>query len=337
VTAADGRRSRVYDFHGLRLGCAASDRVMRALEARLGRFAAEDGGPFDLFVDYRIEPRGAPTVPLPPDGRVVYESPMGEVLYSEGLDRLFITSRWPITAECDPVQGRAVIRVDDTADDHHSWALSHPLLTIPLIEILKRRDRFSIHAAGVASQGRGLLIPGSSGSGKSTLALALARAGFGVLGDDMLFLVRDGDGLQALGFPEEFDLTDDTVRLFPELSDLLAVEREEGWPKRRLRAEERYGAEIVWRCRPRMLVFPRVAHAERSRLTPMDAGEALLELVPNILLTEPASSQRHLDVLAELASSAVCYRLETGTDFGDLARRLRELLESLPQASPDRP
>jgi hypothetical protein len=59
----------------------------------------------------------------------------------------------------------------------------------------------------------------------------------------------------------------------------------------------------------------------------MDSGEALLELAPNILLTEPTVSQRHLDVLAELVSTCPCYRLQTGTDFGDLAIRLAALLE----------
>jgi hypothetical protein len=327
VSARGGWPSRVYDFHGLRLGCSAAAAVMAALDARFGRFASEEGGRFDLSVDYVVEPPGAPRPATPPGGRVVYASPMGEVVYSEDLDRLFIDSKWPITAECDPALGRATIRVYE-AEDAHSWALSHPLLTIPLIEILKRRNRFSVHAAGVAAEGRGLLIPGSSGSGKSTLALALAREGFGILGDDMLFLAHDEAGLSALGFPEEFDLTDETVRLFPELADLFARERERGWPKRRLRADQRYGVEIVWRCRPRVLVFPRVAHTERSVLTPMSAAEALLELVPNVLLTEPASSQRHLEALAALASSSACYRLETGTDFRELAERLRALLRA---------
>jgi hypothetical protein len=51
--------------------------------------------------------------------------------------------------------------------------------------------------------------------------------------------------------------------------------------------------------------------------------------VPNILLTEPASSQNHLDVLTELVSSCACFRLETGTDFDELAVSLRAMLERL--------
>jgi hypothetical protein len=324
----DGRL-RIYDFHDVRLGCFAGETVTTAIAERLGRFAQAGSGPCDVRIDYRCVGAGERhAIPAPPeDARLIYESPMGEVLYSDGADQMFIRASWPIRAACDPRRGEATISIAGAADEH-TWALSHPLLTIPLIEMLKRRARFSVHAAGVALGDKGLIIPGSSGSGKSTLALALARAGFGFLGDDMLFLVRAADGLRALGFPEAFDLTDDTVRLFPDLADLLEVEKQPGWPKRQLRAEERFGAEVVWQCRPVALVFPRVAHSARSTLTPMDRSEALLELVPNILLTEPISSQQHLDALSQLVASSACYRLETGTDFVELASQLGGLLET---------
>jgi hypothetical protein len=326
----DGRL-RVYDFHQLRLGCFADELVSTALDARLGRFAQTGSGPCDVRFEYRCVGVGEPhAVPEPPeDARPVYESPMGTVLYSDRADRMFISSKWPIRAACDPRSGETTISVAGDAEEH-LWALSHPLMTIPLIETLKRRGRFSVHAAGLAVGQKGLLIPGSSGSGKSTLALALARAGFGYLGDDMLFLDRAGEGLRALAFPEAVDLTDETVRLFPDLADLLGNEKRPGWPKRQLRAEERFGAEIVWQCRPVALVFPRVARSGRSMLTPMDRGEALLEILPNILLTEAASSQQHLEALGELVASCACYRLETGTDFAELATRLRGILEAVP-------
>jgi hypothetical protein len=323
---------RVYDFHDVRLGCFGAEEVTTALDARLGRFPAAGEGACDIRFDYRCVAAGEPLVTgpaAPVRERVVYESPMGKVLYGDGSDRMHIRSVWPIAATCDPVRGETTVSIAGPVDEH-LWALSHPLLTIPLIEKLKRRGLFSIHAAGVARGGKGLLIPGSSGSGKTTLALALSRAGFGFLGDDMLFLVPGANGLRALAFPEPFDLTDDTVRLFPDLADLLAVEKQAGWPKRQLRAEERFGSEIVWQCRPVALVFPRVAASRRSTLQPMDPGEALLELVPNILLTEAASSQQHLTVLGQLAKTCGCYRLETGTEFGELATLLGELLETAP-------
>jgi hypothetical protein len=152
------------------------------------------------------------------------------------------------------------------------------------------------------------------------------RAGFGFLGDDTLFLARRPEGLRLLAFPDEVDVTEQTVAFFPELGPHLAAARP-GWRKRQLRAEDVYGAEVVWECAPGHLVFPRVSGREESRLLPLEAGEALLELVPNVLLTEPASSQAHFDALAELAAASSCWRLETGRDLDGAVRLLTGLLE----------
>jgi hypothetical protein len=207
--------------------------------------------------------------------------------------------------------------------------LSHPLVTLPLVELLKRRGLYSLHAGGLCRDGRGLVLPGTSGAGKSTLTLALVRAGFGFLGDDTLFLARRPEGLRLLAFPDEVDLTEQTVAFFPELARYLTAPRP-GWRKRQLRAEEAYGAEVVWECAPGHLVFPRVAGREESRLFPLEAGEALLELAPNVLLTEPVSSQAHLDALAELANASTCWRLETGRDLDGAVRLLARLFEGSP-------
>jgi hypothetical protein len=58
----------------------------------------------------------------------------------------------------------------------------------------------------------------------------------------------------------------------------------------------------------------------------LSPGEALLELAPNVLLTEARSSQAHLDVLAELVERSDCYRLATGTDLQGAVELLGALL-----------
>ena len=83
---------------------------------------------------------------------------------------------------------------------------------------------------------------------------------------------------------------------------------------------------MVWECAPAVLVFPRVAGLPASELTPLSPGEALLELAPNVLLTEARSSQGHLDTLAELVERSACYRLETGTDLESAVELLGGLL-----------
>jgi hypothetical protein len=246
---------------------------------------------------------------------------VGEVVYDDRADVLYIDYGPRLRVLCDVGQGR--VRASALgAEPADLWAVSHPLFTLPLVELLKRRGLYGLHAGGVCRNGRALLLPGTSGSGKSTLTLALARAGFGFLGDDTLFL-KEG---RVLAFPDEFDLTDETVSFFPELAPLLAGERPDGWRKRQLRVEKEYGAEVVWDCEPALLVFPRVTGGPESELIPMEPGEALLELVPNVLLTDPGSSQAHLDALAGLAERCRCYRLETGRDLEGAVRMLEALI-----------
>lgn len=318
--------AQVYDFHGLGLSLDGSPAVLDALSARIGRFPV--GGSDVAHIRFSYHSRSQPRAE-PPDVRVVYESEMGRALYSEDQDSLFIRSIWSVGADVSPSEGRVTVCVDGAQEDH-VWALSHPMFTLPLIELLKRRDRFNVHAAGLAVDGKALLLAGTSGSGKSTLSLALARLGFGFMSDDLVFLAREESHLTACAFPEAFDLTESSLRLFPDLAHLLDTPRQQGWPKHQLPLGGRLAAQVVWSAQPSLLVFPQVHRAKSSLISPLTRSEALLELVPNVLLTETVASQRHLDALGDLVNSCACYRLQTGTDFPELALRLRELLASSP-------
>ena len=312
-----------YDLHGVRIGLSAEGEAARAADgvhSRLAGLPRDGGPPYD--VTFEIQASGA--FERPAAARPVYDPPVGEVLYDDGADLLYIAYGPRLSVLCEPGRGLARASAAGLQEDD-LWALSHPLFTLPLVELLKRRGLYGLHAGGLCRNGRALLLPGTSGSGKSTLTLALARAGFGFLGDDTLFLASRPGGLKILAFPDEFDLTDQTVAFFPELAPLLDAGRPSGWRKRQIRAERQYGAEIVWECEPALLVFPRVAGVPESELTPMPPDEALLELAPNVLLTEPASSQAHFDALAELVERSDCWRLATGTDLEGAVRLLEEL------------
>ncbi len=226
---------------------------------------------------------------------------------------------------CDIAAGAVQVSFVESELDN-LWLLSHPMFTIPFIELAKRRGLYSVHAACLSAGGRGVLIPGVSGSGKSTLAVGLLWTGFDFLEDDMAFLSPRPNAVRALGFPDEIDLTENTVRMFPELAFLAKQPVAVGWPKRQLRPEDVYGVEPQTECTPALIVFPTISKEGRSALTPMDRGAALLELAPNVLLTEPSSCQAHLDALARLTRQCECYRLETGQDFEEVATLLRGLL-----------
>ncbi len=318
---------RAYLLHGVRLGVLAAGEGKRAAEgvhARLAGLPLDGGPPYD--VTFEIRAAGSHEFDRPDAARPVYDPPLGEVVYDDAADRLFIGYGPRLRVLCEPGQGRARASAAGM-EEEDLWSLSHPLFTLPLVELLKRRGLYGLHAGGVCRDGRALLLPGTSGSGKSTLTLALARAGFGLLGDDTLFLAqRPGEGLRILAFPDEFDLTDQSVAFFPELKSLAGEARLVGWRKRQVRVERAYGAPVVWECAPAVLVFPQVAGVRHSELEPLSPGEALLELAPNVLLTEPRSSQAHLDTLAALVAASRCFRLATGTDLEEAVRIVGGLL-----------
>jgi len=314
--------SHRYSFHGVGVTVSADDPgLLEAVHGRLRMF--EDASASSELAFVYLPPRPEHSLARPSGrSRPVYDAPAGEVAYFPDDDLLYLTHEDAVRVLCEPARGRSTLSVVSGAEPN-PWLLSRPLLTLPLVELLKRRGRYSLHAAGLAVDGRALLLTGTSGAGKSTLALALARAGVGFMGDDMVFLESRPDGLRVLAFPDEVDVTETTAAFFPELHDL---RRRPSWPKSQLRVDERYGTETVLEAAPGALVLCRVAEAEVSELMPVSSDEALLELAPNVLLTEPESSQAHLDALGELVRASACYRLEAGRDLEALPALLRGLL-----------
>ncbi|MDQ3139111.1 MAG: hypothetical protein M3Q15_00080 [Pseudomonadota bacterium] len=69
-----------------------------------------------------------------------------------------------------------------------------PLLKAQLIESVLACARYEValHAAALARENDAVLLLGSPGAGKTTLAIALARAGFEVLADDVVLLHETG-------------------------------------------------------------------------------------------------------------------------------------------------
>ena len=138
--------------------------------------------------------------------RSVSDTERGEVAYADAAGLLYLAFGDRIRALCDPARGRTRVSVcNPDADD--LWLLSHPILTLPLLEMLKWRGLYGIPRGRSQSwPGRGLILPGTSGAGKTTLAVALARSGFDFLGDDMLFLSAACRPPRVRAFHDEVDV-----------------------------------------------------------------------------------------------------------------------------------
>jgi hypothetical protein len=318
--------NRSYSLHSCRITVSAWPELMAAIHARLELFAIAPAAAHD--VELTFHPARAAGHKTTPAGRRVYDFPDGEVAYDDVWDRLTMTVGDRISAICEPTAGRARVFVE-SPQKSDLYVLSHPVLSLLLMELLKRSRLYPLHAAGVALDGHGVLLAGTSGAGKSTLSVALARRGFSFLSDDTVFLQADTSGWCLRAFPDQIDLCPDTVDLFPELQEVASFELPPGWRKRQIRAEVVYGAPISWTAKPQTLIFPSVSGASSSVIRPLSREQALFELAPNVLLTDTARSQQHLNALAGVISQCACYRLDTGRDLDDAVAVVRTAMTSL--------
>ena len=321
------QQTRSYSFHGLDLRIACSAAIADSLDSRFRLLPSGEKHQQIISFNFRSVPDGSQHCVEKPqgEGRSFYELPSGEGVYFKGGDQLYLSFGDGVRVLSRPDLGCASFSVVES-EPANLFMASHLMLTILLVEMLKRRGCYSMHAAGFSKDGKVILIPGTSGAGKSTLAITLLRGEFGYLSDDMVFLRRSSDGLRVLGFPEDVDVSDQTIRFFSELDFLRGVPKPFAWAKSQVRADEVYGIEVIREARPGAIVIPKISAKEKSEIRPIDADEALLEMVSNVLLTEGRSCQSHLDILTELVRQTPCYRLETGRDFDRIPVILGELL-----------
>jgi hypothetical protein len=318
----DTRPRVAYQMHGVSVAIESDEAtLMSRLQSRLGPFSLPAGEVTDseLRFEFRMTEAGGGIEGAPVPHRTVYQVADVEFRYDDAYDLLFVTCGQRLVGVCHGQRGVALFEVGaDSVDDLELY--SQTLFTVCLVELMKRHGRFSLHAAGIAVADKGILIAGPSGAGKSTLAIVLLqslgeRARF--LGDDMLFLSSGAGGIRALGWPEPIDVGEWTQRKLPNLLARMHMTATAG-RKGQIAAAEVAGAIPVLDTRPEVIVFPRVTEQATSSLIPMSPDEALLELAPNVLLTEATSSQAHLAALGFLARQCRCYRLEAGRDIESL-------------------
>jgi hypothetical protein len=200
------------------------------------------------------------------------------------------------------------------------------LLLMAVTGLLRRTGLYTLHATALARDGRGVLISAPSGRGKTTSCLALLRAGYRFLSDDHPFLRDDARGPRVLSFPVKVDVTDRTVRFFPELQAASALLRP-GLFKRHFYVDEVYGDVVVDSCDPAVILLPQVTDCPTSRAEPLPRSRALEALLPEALLVlDRAVARRHFALMGRLVETAACYRLHFGRNVLELPRLVDRLL-----------
>jgi hypothetical protein len=199
---------------------------------------------------------------------------------------------------------------------------------LALIELLRRRELYTIHATALEYHGCAVLIPGNSGRGKTTSFISLLRSGYRYLSDDHPLLHDSGAHIEVLPFPIKINVTDATVQFFPELREASEQVLHPGFPKRYFYADELYPTAVGERCQPAIVLFPHVVDAPRSRLELLPKSRALEALLPQALLVyDKEVARREFQVLAKLVQQVDCYRLHFGRDILDLPQLITPVLE----------
>lgn len=124
--------------------------------------------------------------------------------------------------EIDRAGPRALFRVPEPLS---AAELLHPYLAPVASVVALWSGRESLHAAAVVVDGRAWGLLGARESGKSSTVAWLARAGFGVLCDDILVL----DGGAAFAGPRAIDLRGDAAAQLEAGEELGMVGERERW------------------------------------------------------------------------------------------------------------
>lgn len=198
-----------------------------------------------------------------------------------------------------------------------------------LIQLLKREGLYTLHATALEKDGQGILIPGCSGRGKTTAFIALLRSGFRCISDDHPLLHEKDGKLELLAFQEKVDITDQSVRFFPELVNANPGLLYQGVLKKYFFVEDVYPNSIAHVCQPRLLFFPQVIDSSHSLLEPFPRARALEELLPETLAVhDKAAAKREFQFLSRMVQELDCYLLYFGHDVLDLPSLVLPLLKA---------
>jgi hypothetical protein len=110
-------------------------------------------------------------------------------------------------------------------------------------------------------------------------------------------------------------LTSFAAARFSELNSRVAAEPQTGFPKRLARVEDMFGIAAVQTCTPKAIVFPEVVLGEPSSIAVLDPGEALIRLVPDVLLTDAAATSAHVAAISACLDQVSCYTVRSGIDL----------------------
>jgi len=261
-------------------------------------------------VDLQLKMCNTP-FPLPHDAVKEIKGPL--ITYYSKSDVLYFISTNGSLISLDPVH--RVAKGFLTYD-----LLNKPLdlfsfVVEPIVEMLKYRGLYFIHAAALSGSGMTFLVSGASGCGKTTTSLSLVANGFKYVSDDTIFIRRSNEGVQVYPLFKSFNLDKDLAGRFPQI-----IEDQ----KKPVSSDIKIPIDIseivpdshISSAKPDVIIFPKITSINRSEIRPIGNMEVYKRLLSQIILAiDKNIAKKQLHVLELLVKQTKGFELLSGKDL----------------------
>ena len=322
-----GETHRHYDLNGQYLTVVALEGAPAdLLDPVLAPFAVTGGGVPDCRITVAIRDR------LPPEPRGPFrwkgklpEGPSASLVYDAGRRILHAPGHYEVSLQDNAEVGAIALKPGNAG------LLAATAVFWLLGQIMASRGRHLVHAACLVRGGTddAVLVFAPSGTGKTTTALALARNGYGLVGDDAAVFELGVAGPWAWGLPRVLRIHPQTVGLLPWLRPALPA----GQGRRTLTVRLDALVRLVdcansrrRRCAGLAILEPPNGNAHRA--APLDKTQAVLRILGDNLRLAPGgldpTGQKLFAALAELVAAVPVIALSVGHDPAKLNPGLLE-------------
>jgi hypothetical protein len=207
-----------------------------------------------------------------------------------------------------------------------SYELAGPVRAFFNRYFTRSRGMPLLHAAGVALDGKAILIIGPKGAGKSTTTLACLAAGLGYLGDDKV--IGDPRALRVFSLysTAKFHANERDTLPLARFRDFIHPPRTPSEGKALLYVDQVAPKQMATAARIAAIVACRVSGEERSMVDSLDPAVALRLLTADNIGMFPSSAAATLDSVASLCRQVPCLRLNAGRNLSEVADTVAALL-----------
>lgn len=186
-------------------------------------------------------------------------------------------------------------------------------------------ERLSVHAAAVAADGVGMLLPAPSGSGKSTMCAALLGEGLDYITDESAAIDQCG---VISGLARPLGLKSGVREALPQL-DLECLDFGVGHVAWHVPASH-LGAPTIAGAHAGLVVVPRYDRdAESVELTTKPRAAVAMAILCNSQNLDLLGTGRALDIASTIAASACCYDLR----YSDATAAAGAIAAQIPHAA----